>query len=99
MCRLGNIGRTFSPKMLCSQISDKKYLLVLKPDAALTQVVSVILFLFQDVSKLHPLSPEIISRQATINIGKSRRKRDLKRGNDMIFKLHIISRNLMPEFF
>ncbi len=24
---------------------------------------------FQDESKLHPLSPEVISRQATINIG------------------------------
>lgn len=24
----------------------------------------------QDESKLHPLSPEVISRQATINIGK-----------------------------
>lgn len=23
-----------------------------------------------DVAKLHPLSPEVISRQATINIGK-----------------------------
>lgn len=35
----------------------------------LTQHILMILRLFQDVNTLTPLSPEVISRQATINIG------------------------------
>jgi len=35
----------------------------------------------QDVTKLTPLSPEVISRQATINIGKKKISRRGSRGH------------------
>lgn len=34
-----------------------------------SRTTNEIFFEFQDISKLTPLSPEVISRQATINIG------------------------------
>ena len=46
---------------------------LIKISSSPVNVKDFIIFHPQDVAKLHPLSPEIISRQATINIGKMNR--------------------------